>query len=26
VQPNGRIVVAGEKTAGEDFAIARLRG
>lgn len=26
VQPNKRIVVAGELTAGENFAIARLRG
>jgi uncharacterized delta-60 repeat protein len=24
--PNGRIVVAGQKTGGEDFAVARLRG
>ena len=26
LQPNGRIVVAGVRTAGEDFAIARLLG
>ena len=26
LQPNGRIVVAGQKTAGEDFAVARLLG
>jgi uncharacterized delta-60 repeat protein len=26
LQPNGRIVVAGQRTAGEDFAVARLRG
>jgi uncharacterized delta-60 repeat protein len=24
--PNGRIVVAGQKTGGDDFAVARLRG
>jgi uncharacterized delta-60 repeat protein len=24
LQPNGRIVVAGERTGGEDFAVARL--
>jgi uncharacterized delta-60 repeat protein len=24
LQPNGRIVVAGQRTAGEDFAVARL--
>jgi len=23
---NGRIVVAGERTGGDDFAVARLRG
>jgi uncharacterized delta-60 repeat protein len=26
LQPNGRIVVAGERTGGEDFAVARLLG
>jgi beta-propeller uncharacterized protein DUF5122 len=26
VQPNGRIVVAGDLTAGDRFAFARLRG
>lgn len=26
LQPNGRIVVAGHRTAGEDFAVARLLG
>ena len=25
-QPNGRIVVAGQKTGGDDFAVARLLG
>ena len=24
--PNGRIIVAGQKTGGDDFAVARLRG
>jgi uncharacterized delta-60 repeat protein len=26
LQPNGRIVVAGQKTGGDDFAVARLLG
>jgi uncharacterized delta-60 repeat protein len=26
LQPNGRIVVAGQRTGGEDFAVARLLG
>jgi uncharacterized delta-60 repeat protein len=26
LQPNGRIVVVGQRTAGEDFAVARLLG
>ena len=26
LQANGRIVVAGQRTGGDDFAIARLRG
>ena len=26
LQPNGRIVVAGQRTAGNDFAVARLLG
>ena len=26
VQPNGRLVVAGQRTGGDDFAVARLLG
>jgi uncharacterized delta-60 repeat protein len=26
LQPNGRIVIAGQRTAGDDFAVARLLG